>query len=513
MKENAAHPAPTPAASLAELAAVNARLAAENERLKIENKLLGQKIDFLTRKLFGQSAERLDPRQLQLELQMQGMAAADEPPTPPPPAPPAPRSARTPRKDRLPADLPVVIEYLDPPEVLAEPDAYRCIGQEQIEQLDVEPPKFTRRVLVRRRYVRKDDRDAAPVIAPAPPRLIANSFASASLLAEVVLAKYVDHIPLYRQTLRFARSGIEISRQTLSDWMMFVGNWFLLIAARVLDELKATGYLQIDETMIRYLQPGKGRAQQGYLWVYHSPGAGVFFDWHPSRGAKCLERTLAGYTGKMQTDGYAAYIAWLTSIPREERPAHAKCWAHVRREFFEAADDSWFARWMVAQIAHLYGVEKRLRDTGAGPGLRVVVRNADSRMTLERIHRMLERHLTKHLPQGPTGKAIAYALGQWEGLLVYLEHGEIEIDNNGVENAIRPTAVGKKNYLFFGAEGAGKQSAAIYTLVGTCRILGVDVRAYLNDVFTRLPGMTRAEAETLTPAQWLAARRKKSTAA
>ena len=496
---------------IAEEAAV---LRAENERLKIENKLLRHKVDFLTRKLFGQSAERLDPRQMQMDLNGLVLPASPEPapPPPPPPPPPAPRSARAPRQDRLPADLPVEIEYLDPPEVLAEPDAYRCIGQEQIEQLDVEPARFTRRVVVRRRYVRKDDRAAAPIIVPAPPRLIANSFASPSLLAEVVIDKYVDHVPLYRQEQRFARAGIRISRKTLSDWMMFTGNWFLHIAWCVLKELRATGYLQIDETMIRYLKPGSGRAQQGYLWVYHSPGAGVYYEWHTSRAAKCLEQPLREYTGKMQTDGYAAYSAYLAPIPVELRPQHAKCWAHVRREFFEAAGDSWLARWMVGQIQLLYAVETRLRETGAGPALRAAVRQAESRMVVDRIRRMLLRQLPNFLPQSPTGKAIAYTLGQWQGLLLFLDLGEIEIDNNGVENAIRPTAVGKKNFLFFGSGEAGKQNAAIYSIVGTCRILGIDVREYLLDVFTRLPGMTRNESEALTPSNWLKARRQKTPA-
>lgn len=504
-------------AALEKTAAEVTVLRAENERLKIENKLLRHKVDFLTRKLFGQSSEHLDPRQLQMELDGLGVEPSPEPPppAPPPPAAPAPRSARTPRKDRLPDDLPVEREYLDPPEVLANPEAYRCIGQEECEQLDVEPAKFIRRVLVRRKYVRKDDRDAAPIIAPAPPRLIDNSFASPSLLAEVLTDKYVDHIPLYRQEQRFARAGIPLSRKTLSDWMMFVGNWFMLIAGYILRDLKATGYLQIDETMIRYLKPKSGRAQQGYLWVYHSPGVGVYFDWHTGRSTQCLEKTLLDYTGKMQTDGYAVYTSYLGRLEPEVRPLHAACLAHVRRDFFEAAQDSWFARWMVAQIAHLYAVETRLREMGAGPALRAAVRNAECRMVLRRIHRMLKLQLARHLhlPQGPTGQAIGYALGQWEGLQVYLDHGEIEIDNNGVENAIRPTAIGKKNYLFFGSGEAGKQSAAIYSIVGTCRILGINLRDYLNDVLTRLPGLTSLQVEELTPGNWQAARRKAAKSA
>ena len=212
----------------------------------------------------------------------------------------------------------------------------------------------------------------------------------------------------------------------------------------------------------------------------------------------------------MQTDGYSAYSAYLAPIPAELRPQHAKCWAHVRREFFEAAEDSWLARWMVGQIQLLYAVETRLRETGAGPALRAAVRQAESRMVVDRIRRMLLRQLPNFLPQSPTGKAIAYTLGQWQGLLLYLNLWEIEIDNNLVENTIRPTALGKKNFLFFGSGEAGKQNAAIYSIVGTCRILGIDVREYLVDVFTRLPGMSRDESEALTPSNWLKARNQKT---
>lgn len=501
MREPTPNPTPDLAAQVAALTAQVAVLTEALKRSEAENKLLRQKVDFLTRKLFGRSAEAFNPGQLSLGLGAEPAAESPENPAPAPVPSTLPRPARPPRAERMPEDLPEERVVLEPAEVIADRAAYRCIGKEEHVELDVTPTRYFRRVTERRKFVRIGERDAAPVIVPAPRRLIENSIASPGLLAQIVIGKHVDHLPLYRQEQAFRRDRIHLSRKTLCDWMRHTGNWLQPIAEAVAAELRATGYLQVDETMIRYLDPGNGSTRQGYLWTYAAPGAGVFFDWQTSRAATCLRGRLRDFHGLAQCDGYASYPAYNDSRPEDRRLTLLACWAHARRKFFEAKEDSFFARWMVGQIASLYAVEARLRQTKAGPAQRAAVRGAESRLILARIGRALRRQ-SGHLPQGPTGKAIAYTLGLWKELQLFVEHGQTEIDNNRVENAIRPTAIGKKNFLFFGSAEAGKHSAVFYTLIGTCKILGVDLREYLTDVLTRLPTLTNQQVAELTPSRW-----------
>lgn len=514
-------PAPKSSPAQPDLSALLARVAAlekaleaaqaENESLRVENKLLRQKVDFLAHKLFGKKSEKVNIDQMMLDFGGAGTAPAPAAPAIPAPAPlpfPKPRRARPTSRNRLPEHLPEERVILDPPEVIADPDDFKCIGEECHEELDVQPSRFFRRVIVRRKYVRKSDRQAAPVIVPAPKRLIDHSVASAGLLAHLMVGKYVDHLPLFRLSLILRRDGIELSRQILSEWMQKAGGWLEPVAEAVAAEIRATGYLQVDETMVRYLDPGHGGTRQGYLWTALSPGVGVRYEWHASRGAECLKGLLAGFSGIAQCDGYAAYPAYNKNRSEAERLVLAACWAHSRRKFFDAREESFFARWMIGQIDQLYRIETGLRERKAGPALRAAFRCSQSLPVMERMGKALRRQveLKRHLPQGMTGKAITYTLDLWAELRRYAESGTAEIDNNLVENAIRPTAIGKKNYLFFGSEDAGEASAAIYTVVGTCKMLGVDPQEYLRDVLTRLPDATNQMIASLTPARWKDAR-------
>lgn len=509
-------PAPQPSPAMPDYAALLGRVEAlekalaasqaENAALRTENKVLKQKVDFLTRKLFGRSSEKINLDQMMLQF---GDAPAETPaavvPAPQPAPSSQPRRARPAPKSRLPEHLPEERVILDPPEVTAAPDDFRCIGEECHEELDVTPTRYIRRVIVRRKYVRKDDRQAAPVMAPAPKKLIENSIATPGLLTHILIGKYADHLPLYRLSQMFRRDEIRLSRQTLSGWMQKTGGWLEPIAEAVAAEIRATGYLQVDETMVRYLDPGNGSTRQGYLWTALAPGVGVRYEWHASRAASCLDGLLGAFSGLAQCDGYASYPAYNRTRPEGERLVLAACWAHSRRKFFDAREESFFARWMIGQIDQLYRVEARLRAKRAGPGLRAVVREVESRRVLSRIGKALRRQveLQRHIPQGLTGKAIAYTLDLWVELQRYADSGVAEIDNNLVENAIRPTAIGKKNYLFFGSEDAGVPSAAIYTLMGTCKILGINPQEYFADVLARLPHTTNRMVAGLTPARWL----------
>lgn len=213
----------------------------------------------------------------------------------------------------------------------------------------------------------------------------------------------------------------------------------------------------------------------------------------------------ADFTGLVQCGGYAAYPTFVRQHPRPL--VLAGCWAHVRRKFHESRDRSpKLSGWFLRQIQHLYQVEARMRELRAGANLRAAVRASHSRMIVERLHRVLVRVQSRVLPQSPLGQARSYALGQWSALTVYLDDGRVEIDNNLVENAIRPTALGKKNWLFVGADTAGDRSAIFYTVIESCRRRGLDPYAYLRDVLTRLPAMTNHQLPQITPANWARSR-------
>ena len=472
--------------------------------LQAENVLLRQKVDLLVKRVFGSTSERLPPGQLELLLALPETPVVLMPEPVPVPAPPRPRKERTPR---LPENLPVVEEVLEPAAVEAAPAEWRRIGEEVSEQLDYEPGRFLRRRLIRPKYVRKADRDAAPIIAPLPARLQDRSLPAPGLLAHVLVSKYCDHLPLYRQERIFAtRHGVNLPRQTLARWVELAAGWLEPIGREIRSGVLAGGYVQVDETPIAYLDPGGGRTGQGYLWVCAVPRGDVVFHWETSRAADCLGHVLpADFTGTVQCDGYAAYPAFARQHPRPL--TLAGCWAHVRRKFHEARDQSpKLTGWLLRQLQHLYQIEARLREIRAGANLRAAVRASHSRMIVERLQRVLVRVQPRGLPQSLLGQAISYALGQWPTLTVYLEDGRVEIDNNLVENAIRPTALGKKNWLFIGADTAGDRSAILYTVIESCRRRGLDPYAYLKDVLTRLPTLTNRQVPEITPANWGKAR-------
>lgn len=486
-----------------------ATLMKQNATLLQENRLLQQKVHFLIQRLFGRTSEKLDRRQLELLLGELQALTAPPPEDDAPPNPPGPRRAPRDAKPRLPENLPTEEIIVDPEEVTRDPSAYRLIGTEVTEELDVIPVQYLRRLIIRRKFMAKADHNRPPILAPLAPRLIEGSCASAGLLTDIVLKKYVDHLPLYRQEqILRTRHGIELSRQTMSDWVRVVADWISPIYAHIREDLQQGSYLQIDETPIRYCLAEGGGSAQGYFWVYHRPGGDVLFEWHTGRGANCLDEMLDRFRGTVQCDGYGAYSSF---AKHHDGITLAGCWAHARRGFHEALEEApGFARWVLHQIQHLYALEAQARHRRAGPHLRQAMRSACSRMVLTRLEVALKRKLTAYLPKSQMGQAIGYALGHWAQLLRFVEDGHLEIDNNLVENAIRPTAVGKKNWLFIGHPEAGDRSAIIYTLLECCKRRGINPQEYLRDVLTRLPTLTNHQTRELTPGNWLAARRAKA---
>jgi transposase len=480
-------------------------LSQQVELLRRENALLRQKIDLLVKRVFGSSSEQLDPAQLQLLLQGSEAAApvVDAPSVEPKAK--AFRSLPCQNKPRLPENLPVVEEVLDPDAVKAQPQAWRCIGQEVSEQLDYEPGHFLRRRLIRRKYVHRTDPDRAPLIATLPSCLQERGLAAPGLLAQVLVSKYCDHLPLYRQEHIYRqRHGVALPRQTLARWVELAADWLRPIYDHIRTGVLAGGYVQVDETPIDYLEPGHGKTRQGYFWTCSRPGGDVVYRWETSRAAACLDNVIpVDFTGVVQCDGYPGYRAFADR--RNGKIQLSGCWAHVRRKFYEALEQSpRIAGWILGQIQQIYRVEATLRDRRAGPQLRDAIRCSHSRPVVQRIQRALVRLKAsrRHLPQSLLGQAIDYALGQWQTLTVFLENGRLEIDNNLVENAIRPTAVGKKNWLFIGEAGAGQRGAILYTLIESCRRRGIDPYSYLRDILTRLPRMTNRQISEVTPKTW-----------
>ena len=496
-----------------------ARLLDENAALRVENKLLREKVDLLIRRIFGRSSEQLDDQQLMLLLQGDDGAKKDPASSANPGALEAELTkggrelkagpARGERKPRLPEHLPVGEEIIvDPAEVRQEPEAWRQTGEEVTEQLDYTPARFSKRRIIRRKYVKRDEPHQAPVIASLD-TLAERSLAAPGLLAQIIVAKYCDHLPLYRQEQIYRlRHGIELPRQNLARWLGLAAQWLTPLYERIHTGVMAGGHVQTDETMIQYLDPGHGQTRQGYLWTLKKPGGDAVFVWRTSRAASCLRSIIpADFTGIIGCDGYSAYQSHAAHSGGRVRLA--ACWAHARRKFDEARESSpQRAGIMLLLIQRLYQVEKGLREKQMGAKLRQVKRSSHSRMIVERIGALLRRWQKQHvfLPQSLMGKAVAYTLTLWPHLQEFLEDGRVEIDNNQVENAIRPTAIGKKNWLFIGEADAGQTSAILFTIIEACRSRQIDPWEYLRDVLTRLPSMTNRQLDEVMPDAWAKAR-------
>jgi hypothetical protein len=275
--------------------------------------------------------------------------------------------------------------------------------------------------------------------------------------------------------------------------------------------------VQIDETPVKYQDPQReGVCGTGYLWSVLNPVRGIhFMAWHTGRGAACLEQIVPHeFTGIIQCDGYSAYTSFIHTPARKGHIQLAGCLAHARRKFFEAREESEDARWVLAQMQHLYRIEAKLREARAGPLQVRAVRQEQSAPIFEAIHARLQslQQSRRHLPRSLTGAAISYALNQWEKLCVHLRDGRVQIDSNLVENSIRPSAIGRKNWLFMGDAQSGHRAATFYTLIGNCHRAGLNAEAYLSELFERLPGATTRTVHELTPHAIAAQRRAEAQA-
>jgi transposase len=495
-----------------ELLAENARLRADLDRVLLENQLLRDKVNLMLARLFDKSSESIDPSQLELfdsDAAKKTDAAAPADPGPAAETPAQDTTAakeRAPRKPRDLSHLPVEETVLTSREVAANPGAYRLIERIVTDRLDYQPGRILIQRTVREVHVAKDDPDAAPVKPAAPPSL--GLAATPRFAAYVTASKYCHHRPHYRtEDILLRRHGVRIPRHTLCHSDKVVADTLEPLYKLIHQGLLQTGNLQADETPVRYLDPGKGKTSTGYFWVIHGPRCGIkgdiLYQWHPSRKAACLDELLPDYQGNLQTDAYAGYAAWAGGRDGIDL---ASCWAHARREFHEALKiGQRLAAGPVAIIAKLYQIETGLRESRATAARRAEIRRQQSTPVLEILKGELLalRQRPEVLPKSRLGRAIDYTLALWDRLLLFVDRGEIEIDNNLTENGIRPTAVGKKNWLFVGGETTGQRAAIIYTMVECAKRHGHNPEAWLTDVLERLPAMTNQDdLSVLLPANW-----------
>lgn len=481
----------------------------ENQALKHDLEELRAQLAWYRKQVFGRSSEKL-PLAAPAN---QGKLALGELPTKEPAVQKVQyeRRAPSPEKRPLPAevfkDLPVTetIELI-PDEVQAEPGAYEQISEERTFEVDIIGPKLVKREIVRPKFRKKSDRELAPVIAPALPRPAVGGYASAGLMAYVAISKYQHHLPLYRIEGMSAQWGAVLSRKTMADWIRIVADWAEPIYKLMHRRLLAGQYVQCDETPVRFIDPDeKGRgALQGYLWVISTPGGDVVFDWRLSRRHGELTTLLTDdYIGLLQSDGYQAYASYAASHPAV---AWLGCWAHARRGFFEAQSERpRVAKAALRLIARMYRREREWDEQQLKPWQRAQERAKPEGLarTMDALRRLALWTRGKVLPKSNLGKACDYLLSQWAPLVAHLHHGESRLDNNLVENALRPSCIGKKNWMFIGHPDAGQRSAILYSLIVSCERHGKDPLAYLRDILTRLPRMTNQDdLGALTPANW-----------
>jgi transposase len=472
-------------------------LTAEVERLTEQNERLDHIIDVLRRAQFGRKSERISAEQMALALEDVETALGAEDATAEKKNAIVRREGiegRRANRGHLPAHLPRE-------EVIFEPEAKTCacggalhvIGEDVSERLDKVPAKL--RVIVTRRpkYACRSCTDGV-VQAPAANRLIPGGLPTEALVADVLVAKYADHLPLYRQAQIFAREGLHIDRSTLAHWVGFAAVELQPLHARLVEILKASTKLFADETRCPVLDPGRGRTKTGYLWTIardDRPWGGsdppaVAYLYAPGRGAEHAVRHLAGFSGTLQVDGYVAYDA-LTDAKRAGGPLTlAFCWSHFRRRFYDIAKggSAPIATEALERIAQLYAIEAEI--DGQSPDARRAERQARIKPLVDDLKTWLALQLARVSGRSPIAEAIRYGLSHWDGLVRFLDNGRIEIDSNTVERCIRPIALNRKNALFAGSDEGGANWAIVASLIETCKLNDVNPHAWLTDTLTKL---------------------------
>lgn len=395
----------------------------------------------------------------------------------------------------LPEHLPVEEIEIYPKEDTSD---MNCIGEEVTEELEYEPAKYYIKRYIRYKYAPKDKEGV--VIGELPGRVIEKGIPGAALLASILVDKYCDHLPLYRQLQRFKRADIPIASSTLEGWTRQSLKILDILYQKLVADTKAKGYLQADESPIKVNDRNKkGTTHQGYYWVYHNPiDKTVLFDYQPGRSREAADNVLAGFKGYLQTDGYGAY----DKIGKREGVTHLNCWAHARREFDKAMNnDKARAEKALTYIQKLYAVEASARENNLSPQERKILRLEESLPIINEMGKWMVNQLKNHhiLPKSQIGKAFRYSMDRWDQLSAYLYDGILEIDNNLIENAIRPLALGRKNYLFAGSHKAAQRAGCIYSFFAICKKHEVNPYQWLKYTLENIMDINHKNIRDLYP--------------
>jgi transposase len=502
-----------------DLARKVADLEAENRRLLRIIELKDEQLRLATLRRFGPKGEKLSSLQAVLLLEepsvtTQEVAQEAELPQPqkdqPVPRAKHPRPNH-PGRERLP-------EHLERREEIIPccPEDCTCdkcgaerpiIGYEVREELACEPAKFWVRVIKREKRGSHCQEEQGVATAPAPAQIVPKGKLSNEFIIEVLVRKYQLHLPVYRQCAALAEDfGIELSRKTLTDAILAGGGLLEAVVRAQRVELLAGGYIQADETTVP-CQTGErtGRNHRAFIWEFSEPGGRVVFEFEWGRGREGPREFLQGFRGKLQSDGYGVYDKLGEGI------VYVGCLAHARRGFVDMAKLAPLdpvPREILERFAKLYAVEKEAREGGLTPAARLALRQTKSVPLMTALKTRLLEIRQQIAPGGKLSQACDYALGQWSRLEEYLRDGRLEIDNNWCEGAMRPWAVGRKNWLHIGSPEAGPKIAAIVSIVETCRRLDISLRDYLRDVLPKLGSWPISRVGELTPPAWKTARTK-----
>lgn len=384
------------------------------------------------------------------------------------------------------------------------PQGSKKIGEEITEELEYQPGDLFVKKYVRPKYVLPENEasiNSEIIIAPMPVRPIEKAIAGAGLLTQVVIDKYVDHLPLYRQMQRFERAGVKLAYATITDWISGTCKLLAPLYEALKREVLQSGYVHADETPIKILDNDKkGKTHRGFFWVYNnSPGKIVFFDYQEGRSSEGPEGILKDYKGYLQTDGYQVY----DSFGQQEGITLLHCMAHARRYFIDAQkNDAVRANYVLEKMQQLYGLEQICRDNNFTVWHKSQVRQQMALPILEQLGKWMKEQYIQTLPKSPIGRALSYSIERWDRLCLYTTNGILNIDNNPVENSIRPVAIGRKNYMFCGSHEAAKRTAMLYSLLGTCKMNNINPFNWLKDILQRLPSYPINNIKELLPRKW-----------
>jgi transposase len=453
-------------------------------------------VDLLRRMQFGQKRERFeDPSQTTLPLDVEQEILKEQEAVIKQEIAYSREKKKHPGRAKLPEHLPVEEIEIHPEGDLSDKV---CIGKETTDVLDYVPGHFKIKRYIRYKYATKDTEDTQITIGVLPDRVIDKGIPSEGLLASILVDKYVDHLPLYRQKQRFAREKIEIASSTIEGWTAQSLDALKPLYEKLVMDIKNEGYLQVDETTIKVLDDKKKQSTHlGYYWVYHAPISKlVMFDYSPTRSSSAALPVLSNFKGYLQTDGYAGYKAY----GKKTTVTHLGCWAHARREFDRSLDnDKQRAEYVLLEIQKLYAIERRAKEDKLDPEQIKELRLKESLPIINELGKWMFAQMKLTLPKSQIGKAFAYSQSRWDNLSAYLYDGNLQIDNNLIENAIRPVSLGRKNYLFAGSHDAAQRGAMAYTFFANCKKHEVNPFEWLKYTLENIQSINHKNISDLFP--------------